>query len=231
MSGCTPRSAETTTVPRMPSSKPTAKHSSVPINVTTQTRTGMECQRGAWDGRARAMSSASILRVRTFIHPVGAAPAKRVDGPGPSLHFAAVQRAAGNEALLSRPDRGSPVADNQRVAALNDNHVFVEVVHMRRRGRGLGARPECHLAPIQSIKHIPFDTGSPLAANGDPVGGMLHEIRKLFHKVETFVQNKSNSAILNPRSAQSQPRVTRGDFRSAPHRAICTNESFFIGSG
>src|ERR1700751_1687888 len=64
MSGWVPRNEEIMTVPRIPSSKLTAKHSSVPMNVTRQTRTGMVYQRGA---RAEGVGviTSSILRVRS----------------------------------------------------------------------------------------------------------------------------------------------------------------------
>src|SRR5580700_1438256 len=49
MSGCTPRSAATITVPRIASSRLTAKQSSVAMNVTNPARTGMVYQRGGRD--------------------------------------------------------------------------------------------------------------------------------------------------------------------------------------
>ena len=57
MSGCTPRSVETITIPRMARSKLSAKHSSVPMNVTRQTRTKMPYQLGDRDERAGAITS------------------------------------------------------------------------------------------------------------------------------------------------------------------------------
>src|SRR5579864_430431 len=194
MSGCTPRSAETMTVPRIASNKLTAKQSSVPIKVTTQTRTGMVYQRGARDARARAISSGFILRVRTLIHPVRAVPAKCVDGSGASFHFTAVQHTARNKTLLSSPHGDPLIADDQCVAALDHNHVFVELMHMRGGGRRLGARPERHLASICSVKHRPFDARSRLAADGDPVGGTLHELGKFFHDSRrSFLSNSDVS--------------------------------------
>jgi len=41
--------------------------------------------------------------------------------------------------------------------------IFSEVVDRSRRRRRLGASPECHLAPVRPVKHIPFDTGSRLS--------------------------------------------------------------------
>src|ERR1039458_1392249 len=46
MLGWTPRRDDTTTVPRMPSSRLTANEMSVPMNVTSRTRTGIAYQRG-----------------------------------------------------------------------------------------------------------------------------------------------------------------------------------------
>src|ERR1017187_8174343 len=186
MSGCTPRSAPRITVPKMANSKLTAKQSSVPMNVTSPTRTGVAYQRGARDVGGDVTSSASILMVGALRDPVRAVAAKRVDGSRSRFNLTAMPHPAGDEAFLSRADRGSLIAavrriNDQCVAPLHHNHVFVELVHMRRRGCCLGAGPERHLASIRPVKHIPFDSGSRLTARGDPVDWLLHELREVFH--------------------------------------------------
>ena len=70
---------------------------------------------------------------------------------------------------------------DQRVTARNHNHVFIEIVHMRRGRRRLAARLERHLAAFRSIEYIAFDAGSGLAAGGDSVRRALHELWELFH--------------------------------------------------
>src|ERR1017187_6279688 len=186
MSGCMPRSDAMITVPKMANSKLTAKQSSVPINVTRPTRTGMVYQRGARDVAADVIRSGLILMVRTALDPVRPVSAESMDGSDASSYFTAMPHASGNEALLSGADRRPLFAavlliSDQGVAALDHNHVFIELVHMRRRGRGLGAGPESHLAAIHSVKDIAFDAGSRLAAGGDPVGWLLHELGKVLH--------------------------------------------------
>src|ERR1035437_776950 len=167
MSGCTPRSAETTTVPRMATSKPTAKQSSVPINVTTHTRTTMPYQRGERAERAVSIRSAFMLLVLT-LDPLGAPSPECMDGPGSTFNFTAMDHTARDVVFLSGLD-GYPLrADDQRVASLHHDHVFVELMHMSRRCRRLATSPECHLAPLCTIKHIPFAPWSCLAAAGNP---------------------------------------------------------------
>src|ERR1700733_5636173 len=61
MSGCTPRSAETMATPKIASSKPTAKHSSVPINVTTHTRSRIPNECGLRDSVPAGQSWARLF--------------------------------------------------------------------------------------------------------------------------------------------------------------------------
>jgi len=107
--------------------------------------------------------------------------AEGMDRSGAGQDFAAVRHAAGDEILLAG-FQGNPFAvDDQRVAALHHDHVFVEVVDMRCGGRGLGAGPEGHLAAVGAIEDIAFDAGGGLAGGGDAVGRLLHELGEFFH--------------------------------------------------
>jgi hypothetical protein len=47
--------------------------------------------------------------------------------------------------------------------------------------RGLAARPERHLAPVQSVKYATFDARSSLIESPNPVGRMFYEFREVIH--------------------------------------------------
>jgi hypothetical protein len=104
-----------------------------------------------------------------------------MNGSGTSVRFTSVRESLRDEILVASSNRDALAINNQGIAALHDNHVFVEVMHVwRRRGR-FPASPECHLAPVHSIKDVPFYPRSRLTAGCDPVGGMLHEIWEIVH--------------------------------------------------
>src|ERR1039458_4763562 len=141
MSGCMPRSDAMITVPKIANSKLTAKQSSVPINVTRPTRTGMVYQRGARDVAADVIRSGLILMVRTALDPVRPVSAESMDGSGASFYFTAMPHGTRNAALLSRAHRSTLFAavlliSDQGVAALDHNHVFIDLVHIPSRARG-----------------------------------------------------------------------------------------------
>jgi hypothetical protein len=65
--------------------------------------------------------------------------------------------------------------------ALHNDHVFVVIVDMFRRGRSPSTCPERHLVSIGSVEHVTLHTWSGLTGSGNPVSGMPHEFRKLIH--------------------------------------------------
>src|ERR1035437_2394404 len=91
-----------------------------------------------------------------------------------------------DEVLLTGSDGNALVINNQGVAALHDDHVFVEVMHMWRGQGRFAAGPECHLAPVHSVKDVTFYSGSRLTARCDPVGRTLHELREIVHRFSFY---------------------------------------------
>ena len=62
-------------------------------------------------------------------------PAERVNCPRATHHFAAVRHASWNEIFLPGFHWNLLAIDNQRVAALHHEHIFIEFMHvLRRRG-------------------------------------------------------------------------------------------------
>jgi hypothetical protein len=67
-----------------------------------------------------------------LIGPIGASSAERVNGPGVSHWFTPMREPLRDEILLTGSDWNAFVINNQGVAALHDDHVFVEVMHVWR---------------------------------------------------------------------------------------------------
>src|SRR5271165_6720648 len=90
--------------------------------------------------------------------PVHAVAAKGVYGPGPGHNFAAMRHSPRDEVFVSGAERNALPIDNQCVASLHHDHVFVEFVRVGRGGSGLAARPKCHLAPAGAVEHVALDS-------------------------------------------------------------------------
>jgi hypothetical protein len=104
-----------------------------------------------------------------------------MDGSGPGKNFAAVWYAAWNEIFLSSPYRNPLSIDDQRIAALYDEHVFVVFVDMSRGCRGFTTGPKRHLAPVSAVEDKTLNAWGRLIGPCDLVRGMLHEFREVFH--------------------------------------------------
>lgn len=170
----------------MPSSKLTEKHRSVLINVTTATRTGIPYQRG--NGLERVCEVITAMNLRptsslqfTLTDSVCPVAAKRVDGPGSGENFSAVQCVLWDEEFVSGIQRYALATDNERVAALYHQHVFIVIVRMDRRSRRLIAGPKSHLASVGAIEDITLHSPSGLIARGDSIHRTLHELWKTLH--------------------------------------------------
>ena len=100
----------------------------MPTKVTSNTRMGMPYQRGEREGGAVGMSIAAIVLRSSLLDPIRSVSAKCVDRPGSSHHFARVHCTARNEKLLSFPYGNAMAANDQGVAPLHDNHVFIVIV-------------------------------------------------------------------------------------------------------
>jgi len=113
--------------------------------------------------------------------PVGSMAAKCVDRSGSSLHFATVLDASRDDVFFPGPDRNSLAIDDQGIAALHNDHVFVVIVGVGRGCGGLRAAPKRHLASVRSVEDKTLNAWSRLIGFRDFVGGMLHEFWKIFH--------------------------------------------------
>lgn len=89
--------------------------------------------------------------------------------------------ASWNEVLFASTNGNSLFTDDQRVAALHDDHIFVVVVNVGSRTCRFVARPKSHLAFICPIKHIAFHAWRRLALFCDSVRSRTHELGKFIH--------------------------------------------------
>jgi hypothetical protein len=113
--------------------------------------------------------------------PVGAVAAKCVNRPCASEDFTAVRNTARNKVLFPGPHRNPFSIDDQCVAALNHNHVFIIIVGMRGGSRSVTAGPKCHLTSVRSVKHVALDPWRCLIGRHNPVRSLFHEFREFVH--------------------------------------------------
>jgi len=106
---------------------------------------------------------------------------KCMDGSGSSQSFATVRHATWDEVFLPG-SHGNPFAMNdQGIATLHHDHVFVVIVGVWRGFSGLTAGPESHLASVCTVEDKTLNAWSRLTGLRDLVGGMLHEFWKIYH--------------------------------------------------
>src|SRR5207245_141613 len=118
-----------------------------------------------------------------------------MNGPGASDDLATMPQSARNEVFFPGFHRNASVTKDKRIAALDDHHVLVVVVHVRGRMGSLAASPKCHLTPIHAVINVTFDTRCGLTTGRDLICSRLHEVRKTFHRLhptEKALQTKSN---------------------------------------
>lgn len=72
--------------------------------------------------------------------------------------LAAMPEPLRDEIFFPRSDRDTIFTEDQGVAALHYEHVFVEGVNVRRGNRRLLACPESHLTIIHAVIHVALDT-------------------------------------------------------------------------
>jgi hypothetical protein len=106
------------------------------------------------------------------------------DGSGLRQNFPAVPYAAGDEVLLSSRQWNPLSVNDQGVAALNHDHVFIVIVDVRCGSRSFTAGPKRHLAPIRPIEYVTLDSWGGLIGLRNPVRWMFHELRKIVHSCE-----------------------------------------------
>ncbi len=104
-----------------------------------------------------------------------------MDSSRSSDYFTAMCYATRNEVFLTCIYWNTPSVDDESIATLHDKHVFVALMHMLCRRRVLGASPKRHLASIDPVEDITFDTGRRLIGAHDSVCRIFHEIGKRVH--------------------------------------------------
>ena len=136
-----------------------------------------------------AQLECSALGVLCAVGPVAA---KCVDSSGPGNHFATVRYAARDEVFLAGPHWNPLPIDDQGIAALDNDHVFVVIVGVSRGYRRFTAGPKCHLASVSSIEDVALNAGSRLIGSGYPVCRVSHEIGEIVHGFTTLSHFRAN---------------------------------------
>jgi hypothetical protein len=101
-----------------------------------------------------------------------------VDGSGSSRNLTTMRCTARDEVFLACLYRNLSSVNDERAAALHNHQVFVVVMDMFRGGRVFTAGPECHLVSVCPVEPVILNSGRGLIGAGDPVGGMLPELRE-----------------------------------------------------
>lgn len=96
--------------------------------------------------------------------------------------------AAGNKIFLSSAQANPLPINDECVASLYDNHVFIEVVYVRAGVRSFSACPEGHLAPINAVKDVALNARCSLIGTRDPVRRMLHEVGEFAHRLDFHIR-------------------------------------------
>lgn len=85
-------------------------------------------------------------------------PAESVDGARSSHDFTSVRQASRNEIFLARLYGNALSFNDQRVATLHHQHVFVIFMHMLGGNSIFGACPKGHLASFLAVENVAFNT-------------------------------------------------------------------------
>lgn len=117
---------------------------------------------------------------------VGSVPAERVNCSGSGENFAAVYHPTWNQILLPFLHRNPFSANDEGIATLHNEHVFVVIVNVFPRRSCLSACPDRHLASICPVEHIAFYSRSGLLGWCDSVRWVLHELRKVLHSRTSY---------------------------------------------
>jgi hypothetical protein len=88
-------------------------------------------------------------------------PAEHMDCPSSRRYLPAVAHTTRNQILLTSFDRDALSSNQQRIATLHHQHVFIEFMYVLGGSRGLCACPKCHLTVIGSVEDVSFDTELP----------------------------------------------------------------------
>ena len=142
--------------------------------------------------------------------PLDTVTAKCMDCSGSSQNFTPMRHATRDEIFFSGPHRNSLALDDQGITTLHNDHVFVVIVGMWRGSCGLTAGPKCHLASVCSIEDKPLYAWSRLIGLRNFIGGMLHELGKIFHGRKSCPFLKTRQEVISPlNSGLSGPVASR----------------------
>src|SRR5207249_35209 len=132
---------------------------------------------------------------------------KCVDGSGLGQNFATVQYAPWDEVLLSGLQWNPLPVDDQGIAALNNDHVFVVIMHVHRGGRSFPAGPKRHLAPVCPIEYVTLDSWGRLVGPRNPVCWIFHELGEFVHSCELVSHASRPRACVRSRAAHLSRRT------------------------
>lgn len=96
-------------------------------------------------------------------------------------NLSTVHDALRDKVFFSRLHWNSTSVDDQRIAALHDEHVFVEFMRVRLGGCRFPGGPESHLATFHAVEDIAFHSWGGLIVLRDLFAGLLHELRETIH--------------------------------------------------
>src|SRR5437016_4226673 len=105
-----------------------------------------------------------------------------------------------DQVLLSGFEWNPLPLDDQGIAALNNDHIFVVVVRVRCGDRSFRATPKRHLAPVCPIEYVTLDSWGRLIGLRNSVSWMFHELGKVVHGCE-LVSHSSRQLATLPSSA------------------------------
>jgi hypothetical protein len=127
------------------------------------------------------------LRLRS-LDAFGPLAAKCVDSSSSSKNFSTMQHTTSDEIFFARAHWYPFPIDDQCVASLHDDHVFIVIMRVRRRFRSVAAGPKCHLTAIFSVKNITFNPRSRLMGSRYPVCRIFHELGKIVHNAHSVTR-------------------------------------------
>ena len=146
----------------------------------------------------------------------GTVATKCVDGSSSSKNFSTMRHSTSDEIFLARSHWYAFPIDDQCVASLHNNHVFVVIMGVRCGFCSVAAGPKCHLTTIFSVKNITLNSSSRLMGPRYPVCRMFHELGKIVHNAHS-VTRKQAVALLSSIGR----RASTGLSLVAPRRSGC----------
>ena len=140
----------------------------------------------------------------------GTVATKCVDSSSSSKDSSTMRHSTSDEIFLARSHWYAFPIDDQCVASLHNNHVFVVIMGVRCGFSCVAAGPKCHLATIFSVKHITINSRSRLMGPRYPVCRMFHELRKIVHNAHSVTRQQTVallSLISRRRHIHRFPRI------------------------